>query len=109
MAFLVASYLALPLVTLMLALAVVSGTGTSTTTPSANILGPNSARTATLASSRVRPSSFTAGVTLKGTVMPSLLRYLEGGRVGPGGARGGGPKGMWGSLPTHSLDPVSEG
>lgn len=75
-AFLVASYFALPLVTLIVAFAVLSGTGTSTTTPSANILGPKSDLTATLASRRVRPSSLITGITLNGRLMPSVLRYL---------------------------------
>jgi hypothetical protein len=35
---------------------------------------PNRARTLTLASRRVRPSSLTTGMTLKGTWMPSLAR-----------------------------------
>lgn len=43
----------------------------------ANSLAPNKLRTLTLASMRVRPSSLTMGMTLKGTWMPSLARYLQ--------------------------------
>ncbi len=75
-AFLVASYLALPLVTRICALAVLSGTGTSTTTLSANSFAPKLDLTVTLHSTRVRPSSLMTGMTLKGTLIPSWLRYL---------------------------------
>jgi hypothetical protein len=48
-----------------------------TTVLRANSLAPNRLRTLTLASMRVRPSSFTTGMTLKGIWMPSLARYLH--------------------------------
>lgn len=43
----------------------------------ANSLAPKRLRMLTLASMRVRPSSFTTGITLNGTWMPSLARYLK--------------------------------
>mmetsp|Transcript_38186 Transcript_38186/g.96668 ORF Transcript_38186/g.96668 Transcript_38186/m.96668 type:complete len:363 (-) Transcript_38186:244-1332(-) len=71
----VASYLALPDVTRMLALLVLSGTGTSSTTLVAYSLLLNDDLTVTVHSSRVLAISLITHSTLKGRLMLSWQRY----------------------------------
>mmetsp|Transcript_11262 Transcript_11262/g.21309 ORF Transcript_11262/g.21309 Transcript_11262/m.21309 type:complete len:226 (+) Transcript_11262:557-1234(+) len=76
MQFSAAAYLALPLDTVMEALAVCLGTGMRTIVPSANSFGPNVLLILMLHSTRVRPISLMMGNTLKGRCTPSVMRYF---------------------------------